>query len=190
VVEPELRHYREQILDINRSAADVIRDLTDEQLLWRPSPSAWSITQCIDHLVTVSRTELPGLRRAIDEGRSRRLFRQGPYRYGVLGALLTKAMGPSVRLRFKAPRVYLPGKDRAPADVVRDFFGVQQELLDCIEGANGLDLARVKVPVFDSKYVRLSLGQEFKLFVVHEQRHIQQAQRVRDALYRGAIIQR
>ncbi len=62
------------------------------------------------------------------------------------------------------------------------FFLVQQELSDCIRQANGLHLVRTKVPVLDFKYIRLTLGQEFKLIVAHEQRHILQAQRIKHRL--------
>jgi hypothetical protein len=180
-LEPELRDCYEQTLAINRTVADLVRDLTEDQLLWKPSPSVWSISQCLDHLVETNRIEVPNLRRAIAGARSRGLFGHGPYRYGLLSSLVIKVMGPASRLKFKAPKSYRPADNKIPADVLREFFSLQQELVECIHQANGLDLKRTKVAVIDYKYLRLSLGQDLKLWVVHQQRHLLQAQRLRDA---------
>jgi hypothetical protein len=181
-LEPELRSCHDEIKNINRAAEDLVRNLTEAQLLWKPEPHVWSIAQCLDHMVATARAELPAIRRTIAEGRSRQGFGHGLYHDGLLGWLLIKVMGERVRVKFKSPGVYLPSDDKAPADVIREFFLVQEEWLECVREANGLDLARTKVPIFYCKYTRLSLRQEFKLFVVHEQRHILQAQRIKNAL--------
>jgi hypothetical protein len=126
--------------------------------------------------------ELPLVRRAIVDGHTKMLFSRGPFRYGPLGWLLIKAMGEKARIRFKAPKAYLPADYAPPADIIRDFFQLQQELLYCIRDANGLDLARTKATVLNYKHIRMSLGQDFKLFIVHAQRHLLQAQRIKTAL--------
>ena len=179
-LDPELRSYYDEVLKINHAAKDLIRGLSEAQLLWRPEPRVWSIAQCLSHLVASGRTELPSVHRAIAEARARKTAGHGPYSFGLPGWLLIKVMGPQVRLKFKAPKAYLPDVNKAPGDIICEFFLFQQELLDCIRDADGLDLARTKVQVHDYKYIRLSLGQEFELFIVHEQRHILQAQRVKN----------
>jgi hypothetical protein len=83
--------------------------------------------------------------------------------------------------------LYLPAAAKEPAVVIREFFQSQDDILDCFRMANGLHLARIKVPVYDYKYIRLSLGQGFKLFVIHEQRHILQAQRIKTGAVRGVL---
>ena len=183
-LEPELRSYCDEVRNINHAAEELVRNLSEAELLWKPGPGRWSIAQCLDHLVSAGRTELPSIRRAITEGRSRKLFGHGPYHYRslTLGSVLIKVMSAGARLKFKAPKPYLPSDSKTPADVIRDFFLVQQELSDYIRQANGLHLVRTKVPVLDFKYIRLTLGQEFKLIVAHEQRHILQAQRIKHRL--------
>ena len=85
-------------------------------------------------------------------------------------------------MRFRAPRVYAPANDRAPAEVVQDFFRVQEEVMNCIRDSGGLDLARARVSVSIGKFMKFSLGQEFALIVAHERRHVLQAQRVKARL--------
>ncbi len=181
-LEPELHTFREQIEAIQHNAEALIGNLTTSQLLWKPKPEVWSISQCLDHLVATARSELPLVHRAIAEGQSRGLTGHGPYRYNPIASWLVHLMGAPPRLRFKSPRHYLPADTKDAALVTREFFEVQDEILDCITKANGLNLARTKVSIFGYRYLRLSLGQEFKLFIIHEQRHMLQMQRIKEAL--------
>jgi hypothetical protein len=178
-LDPELSLYSEQVQEIKRSAEELIRDLTAAHLLWKPKPEKWSISQCLDHLVATARTELPLIHRAIAHGQARGLFGHSPFRYSRIVGLLVNLMGPSPKLKFNAPRLYLPADTKDPDVVIREFFQAQSAILDCFRMANGLHLARTKMSIYDYKYIRLSLGQGFKLFVVHEQRHILQAQRIK-----------
>lgn len=181
-LEPELRGYYDEVLKISRYADDLVSGLTDTQLLWKPEPAVWSIAQNLAHLNASARTEFPSVHRAIAEGQPRRSSGHARHYAGLFGLLLIKVMGAPAKLKFKAPKAYLPDEHKTPGEIIREFFLVQQELLDCIRKANGLDLAGTKVRVLHYKRIRLSLGQDLKLFVVHEQRHLFQAQRIKNAL--------
>jgi hypothetical protein len=181
-VEAELRHRYQEIEQINHDVEDLLRNLTDVELTWTPNPAAWSIAQCLEHLAVTARADLPHIRHALARGHEQRQFGRGPFRYGLFGKLLIAAMDASVRFKFKAPAVYRPGANSAPRESIREFFVRQQEILECIRGANGLHLARVKMTLPSHRRLRLSIGQEFRLLVVHEQRHLEQAKRVWKAM--------
>jgi hypothetical protein len=183
-LDPELSFYSEQVQDIKRSAEELIRNLTAAQLLWKPKPEKWSISQCLDHLVATARTELPLINRGIAEGHARGLFGHSPFRYSRIAGVLVNLMGAPPKFKFNAPRLYLPADAKDPAVVIPEFFQAQNAILDCFRMANGLHLARTNVSILDYKYIRLSLGQAFKLFVIHEQRHILQAQRIKAEVVR------
>jgi hypothetical protein len=82
-------------------------------------------------------------------------------------------------MRFKAPKVYLPSVARLPAEIVTSFYVLQDEFLQCIEEANGIDLSRTKVCNAVSRWFRLSLGQELAFNAAHERRHLWQATQVK-----------
>jgi len=177
--EPELLNCYDNLNKVNEAVEDLVRDLTDTQLQWKPEPEVWSISQCLEHLLVTARADLPHIRRGIDDGRARKVFGQGPFRYGLLSRLLILAMGAPARVKVKAPRVYRPVGNKGSDELLREFFLAQQEMLDCIRAADGLHLAKVKTCLPGQKYIRLSLGQEFRLVIVHEQRHVWQAQQIK-----------
>ena len=176
---PELRGRLLELESITMDAEALVRDLSEDQLSWRPQLDKWSIAQCLDHLTTTARADLPHIHDAIRNARAKGLYGAGPFRYGFLGRWLTQLMDGPPRIRFRAPRVYAPQSGRAAGEVVRDFPLVQQELMTCIREANGLDLARAKVTVPIQKFIKLSLGQEFALIAAHERRHLWQAWQIR-----------
>jgi len=56
-LEPELRSYCDEVRNINHAAEELVRNLSEAELLWKPGPGRWSIAQCLDHLVSAGRTE-------------------------------------------------------------------------------------------------------------------------------------
>src|SRR5262245_2550171 len=177
--EPDLLNCHNDLNKVNESVEDLVRNLSDTQLQWKPEAEVWSISQCLEHLLVTARADLPHIHRAIDDGRSRKVFGQGPFRYGLFGRLLILSMGAPARVKVKAPQVYRPVGNKGSEEILREFFLAQREMLDCIRAADGLHLAKVKTSLPGRKYIRLSLGQEFRLIIVHEQRHVWQAQQIK-----------
>ena len=65
------------------------------------------------------------------------------------------------------------------AEMVRNFFIMQDEFLQCIQEAAGIDLSKVKVSNPVTRWFRLSLGQEIAFNAAHERRHLKQAMAVK-----------
>src|SRR6185295_1833134 len=120
------------------------------------------------------------MRIAITEARSKCQFSEGPFRYGILQRWFVRQMEPPARIRFKAPKAYLPsGGELHHAEVVRNFLILQDEFLQCIQEAQGIDLSTVKVSNPVTRWFRLSLGQEIAFNAAHERRHLKQAMAVK-----------
>ena len=176
----ELQDYRRQIEVISKDARDLLAGLSEAQVNWRQTPAHWSIAQCLDHLTVTNRELMKQIEAAIHEARSRGLTGRGPFRHGLIGNMIVRSMEPPAKMKFKAPKIFKPRPDQSLEAVTQDFFAVQDELLRLIEGANGINLARVKIPSPVSKLIKFSLGQEFGLIATHARRHLWQARGVRE----------
>ncbi|HEX8709291.1 MAG TPA: DinB family protein [Pyrinomonadaceae bacterium] len=174
----ELREYQRQIEAVNREARELVAGLDDAQFNWHPSAGQWSIAECLDHLVVTGRVTAVNIRRTAGEARAKGLLGDGPFRYGRLGNWLVQTIEPPPRFRTRAPKAYAPGPQRPVAEVTRDFFALQDELLDLAPEVNGLDLARVKIASPVTRFLKLSLGQWFALLAAHERRHLWQARQI------------
>ena len=179
---PELQDYRRRFEAARQDAGALAAPLTPAQLSWRPRPEAWSIAQCLDHLVVTGRSVLPKLDESIARAHARGWHGQGPFRYGWLGNWFVRANGPTEeppKRPVPTPGIYMPHADPAAAEVLPAFVALQGELVERLHRANGLDLARAKAASPVTRLLRLSLGQWFALLAGHQERHLRQAGRVR-----------
>lgn|SRR5262249_26656493 len=175
----DLQNYHQQFQSIKIDAQDLLAGLSEIQFNWRPGANRWSIAQCLDHLLVTGRNSLSNIHVAINDARSKALFSQGPFRYGVLEKWFVRQMEPPARIRFKAPKAYVPSGQGSYAEIVKDFYRLQEEFLQCIEEANGIELSKTKVSNPVSRWFKLSLGQELAFNAAHERRHLWQARRVK-----------
>ena len=175
----ELRDYCEQMANVKEDAQELTAALSDDQFNWRPAPGHWSISECLTHLVSVDRRSVEVLAPEIERARQAGVVASGPFRYGFFSRKFVANVEPPVRFRVKAPKEYLPAPDQSKEKVVAEFQSTCDRVIELIRAANGLDLARLKVPVPFSKFVKFSLGQRFALLTAHDRRHLWQAWQVR-----------
>ncbi|HWQ32168.1 MAG TPA: DinB family protein [Blastocatellia bacterium] len=177
---PELQDYISQLEAIKRDAADLTAGMTETQFNWRPAPGQWSVAECLAHLNATAQQYIPLLSASIAEARERGWLSQGPFRYGWLGNRFVRAMEPPVKMKFKAPKAFVPLPDQPMSKTVPEFMELQDQFISLIGTANGLDLKRARVPSPATKLIKLSLGQGFALITGHERRHLRQARQVKN----------
>lgn len=175
----ELTGYEVELERVSTAVDGLLAGLVDEQAHWRPAPGRWSIAENVDHLTTTGNVYLPAIDEAVETARSRSLYREGPFRYGLLERFMAWSMEPPVRFRLPAPRNIRPGPLRPLPAVREDFFTMQEELRTRIRGANGLDLSLTKVRSPLASRLIVSLGAAFRIILAHERRHLWQARDVR-----------
>lgn len=166
----------------SRAAAAICDGLTEEQLGASPAPGAWSIAQCLDHLVTTTDVFAPALDVAIDTARARGFLSPGPSRLGPWGRLLVWYVEPPPAIRLPAPRPLRP-MGRGPAVEALPRFLESQRLLTLRFAAlEGLDLGRAIYVSPIARCIRMSVFAFLHVHAAHERRHLWQAERVRTRL--------
>jgi len=183
---PELEQCSQAFEQIKIQARKLTEGLNEAQFNWRPAPGQWSIEECLEHLTMVGTWEVQAIERAIDDARARGLTGSGPYQYGWFDRWIVRMTEPPVRRKVRAPRRFVPVHEQPITAVLPTFLHLQGMLLIQIERAAGLNLARVKVETPISRFLRMSLGMMFAQASAHERRHLEQAQRVREQLEKGA----
>ena len=168
------------------SAARIDRlysELTHNQLTWKPAEERWSVVQCIEHLVSVRQMHLERLRAAVATGRAKGQTTENtgggpPYGRGTLiGRLLLGSF--SSTKKFKTTKRFQPDADPDAAETREAYRRSHESLIALAKDADGLDLGRIRVGAPPTPLVRLSLAQGFQLHVLHDARHLDQAERVR-----------
>lgn len=147
----------------------------------RPAPASWSILECLEHLNRYSRYYNAALAKALASSRTV-ADPQAEVAYSWLGRKSVEMMRPANAKKSSTLKHMNPLGSRLGSDVLAEFDQHQARLLELLATAQGNDLNRKAVPVEFFRLLKLRLGEALEFVVVHQQRHVQQAQRVRAGL--------
>ena len=166
-------------------APAIVNGLSREQFNRRIQDDSWSVGECLDHLYQTGYHLHKAIVPEMNAARAAGKTGSGPFKYGFLGTMFVNAAGvpkdPN-KGRVKAPKLYVPGTDFDPDELVPKFVALQDDLIEMTQAAQGLDLKRIKISSPAAKILRLSLGLWLKLLPEHQKRHFLQARRVLDAM--------
>ncbi|MCC3155950.1 DinB family protein [Hymenobacter sp. 15J16-1T3B] len=148
--------------------------LPDAVLNFKPRPDSWSVLECLEHLNRYSRYYHPALAKA--------LAKQGSaadeVRYSWLGRKSLDIVRPDNGQQHKTVKHMNPAGSQLSRAVLTEFLGHQAELLYLLTAARATDLNRRAVPVEFFRLLKLRVGETLEFVVRHQERHLQQAQRV------------
>jgi hypothetical protein len=174
----ELEDLCKQFNRIKTDAQKLLDGLSAAQFNWRPQPGVWSVAECFDHLNISGKLYLPMMDAQISAGRENKRFASEPFHYGWFNNWFVRSLEPPVKTKFKAPKAFIPKSDKAPDATLSEFNEVQDEYLQRLVDANGLDLRRIRIQSPATRLIRLSLGRAFAMVTAHERRHLWQARQV------------
>lgn len=160
-----------------RALHAVADDLTPAQRLWRPAPERWGVADCCEHLLTVNGVYVPRIAAALDAAGPPDPSRDAtPWRPTWFGRWFLRAAGPGGR-PIPAFRVFQPPPARP--DAPERLLAAQAELRALLDRAAGRDLRAPKVHSPVTRLLTLRAGEALEMLVVHQDRHLLQAARVR-----------
>jgi uncharacterized damage-inducible protein DinB len=144
-------------------------------LQWPPQPGKWSVAQVLEHLNFYSRHYINAIEQQLH------LNQSGPnedFTPGWLGNYFTKLMKPtvegSIAKKMKAPANAVPSTQPDAMAMLAEFVSHQHHLLNLLQIARTANLEYNRVPTSLSKLITLKLGDTFRFFIAHEQRHFLQ----------------
>jgi hypothetical protein len=170
------------IAAVTQTAADAkstFGNLSPTQLNWKPSAERWSVGQCFDHLIASNRGYLPIIDDVL-KGRKQSIWESMPLLPGLAGKLLIKSLDPASTRKIKAPKRFEPAQSNVSASVIDDFVEQQTRIVEKMKATQHLKLERIVITSPALAIATYSLMDAYRIIVVHEHRHFQQAKRVTD----------
>ena len=162
---------------VANEAKDTFGRLTPAQLNWKPSAERWSVAQCFDHLISSNKGYLPIIDSVL-AGQKHTFWQSVPVLPGVWGKLLIKSLDPVKGRKLKAPKNFQPAQSDISGSVINDFVTLQATIVEKIKATEQLNLESIIISSPVTSVVTYSLMDAYRVIVVHEARHFQQARRV------------
>jgi hypothetical protein len=146
----------------------------------RINADSWSILQCIEHLNLYNRYYLTELQKA----RGAAQCNEVTISYSWVGKKSISMMDPSNTKKQKTFKHMQPAQTSFSIDVLEKFLATQatfQEIIhDAGEGRYALNKKSIRVEFF--KLLKMYRGETLEFLHIHQLRHLQQAQQIRNRL--------
>jgi DinB superfamily len=155
--------------------------LTEVQLNWKANPEAWSVGQCIDHLISTNSPYFPEIEKIIQGRKTNTIWQKLPFFPGFFGRLIINAANPDNVKKAKAPSVFKPTSSAIAGDVVDRFLKSQKQLVDLMRKTEKLPLSTIMITSPVAAFVTYSLNDAYIIMALHNRRHFNQAKRVTEA---------
>ncbi|WP_242922117.1 DinB family protein [Pontibacter liquoris] len=153
-------------------------------LNFKPGPESWSILECLEHLNRYSRYYNPALANAIAQNSGSPTVPHISYSW--LGKKSLEMVQPQLLKKHKTVKHMNPNNSPLNRATLEEFLQHQTELLRLLEEAKKANLHKKAVPVEFLKLLKLRIGEALEFVVAHQERHVQQALRVKQLLTRQA----
>jgi DinB superfamily len=164
----------------DRWADALARNLTTDELNWRPAPDAWSVGQCLHHLYVTNEQYLPPIAKALD-GRAVHPVQEitpGWFsRYFIRNYIAPPAPGATVKTRARAPRQIAPAVNVDPS-VLDQLLRTNVAARDLIRRAASFDVNRIRFQNPFVPLIRFTIGTGVEVIWKHQRRHLAQAERI------------
>ncbi len=161
-------------------ATALAKALTPQQLNWKPRPGEWSVGQCLEHLCVANEVYCRAISNSLGGHPLTMVQDITPGWFGQW--FIRNYIEPSSRTtRRRAPKKIRPGAQVEPSILDR-FLNSNHSARELVHRARNYDVNRIRfrnpfVPV-----LRFTVGTGLEILSKHQQRHLLQAERMRDSL--------
>ena len=166
---------------VNSTVASAFGGISSEQINWKPSPSEWSIAQCLEHLMLLNKPYFPQVEKILAGKRQASIWERVPLLPAAFGRLVLAAVQPESKQKVKARPAFVPSSSDIDIGILHRFSTHQKELIRLMKATGELPIEKIIITSVVSPVVTYSLLDTYRILVAHERRHLQQAERVMQA---------
>jgi hypothetical protein len=152
--------------------------LTNEQLNWKPAADEWSIGQCLDHIITTDEQYTPIFEQVAQGTYPGNFWQRLPLLPGFFGNMLYKAVHPATVRPVDSPRIFRPTSSSIGPEVHDRFRAHQEALIRLLHACQEKPIDSIIISSPVGSWLVYSLGDAFRVTVVHQYLHLLQAEGV------------
>lgn len=163
---------------ININQSEKFSTLSTEKLDWKSGQGSWSILECFEHLNLYGDFYIPEIRTRIETSKT---LPKTNFKSGILGNYFAKSMLPKEELKkIKTFKDKNPIGCALDKTTIKRFISQQEQILNLLDKSRKIDLNKTKASISITKWIKLKLGDTFRVVVYHNERHIEQANKILD----------
>lgn len=169
--------------ELDKLAADARANfggLTADQLNWRPADDAWSVAQCLDHLIKSHEAFQLEFEKLAAGKRANSFWENWSPFTGFVGRFLIKSLKDNSK-KYKAPARSIVPPSTIDGNIVRSFEENIGSLKKCLGDCAEADREKTVLTSPFLSVMTYKLDDAYTMLIEHGKRHIRQAGRVVEA---------
>ncbi|HEY4651720.1 MAG TPA: DinB family protein [Pontibacter sp.] len=160
--------------------------LGNPALNYKPTPEAWSILECLEHLNRYSRYYNAALAKAIARNTGGN-FVPG-ITYSWFGKKSLDMVRPQNGKKHKTVKHMNPANSQLSTATITELLQHLQDLQNLLQNAGTANLNKKAIPVEFFRLLKMRIGEILEFIVTHQERHLQQALRVKQQLTQQTAV--
>jgi hypothetical protein len=163
----------------DQRAVALAQSLNLHQLNWKPGPGQWSVGQCLEHLAVTNDVYGAAIAAALEaapQGFASEVHPGWFARYFIREYIAPREK----QTRHKAPPKIRVTTD-VDANILQRFLDTNRATRRLVDRATAVDVNRVRFKNPFVAWIRFTVGTGLEIISKHEQRHLNQAERVRNS---------
>ncbi len=178
-----LRQLHERLAHVCQRAESLAKPLDHDSLNWKPSAEKWSIAQCLEHTLKAVVEYGEMIEPAVQQARAKTPTAniQVAPRYSFVGKMVLLIVEPTAKRKVPAPKSFKPAQSDIGDDILDRFLKSHEKISELVVEADGLDINRWKLSTPEVRIIRINMSDAFEILASHAERHIGQAERVRES---------
>ncbi|MGB5319679.1 DinB family protein [Eudoraea sp.] len=151
------------------------KELPLSTLIKRPSPEAWNVLECLEHLNMFGEFYLAEIERSLKKAEN---DFNPKFHSGILGNYFANGMLPKTKTKkIKTFKDKNPINQSLDTKVLDRFIRQQEKMLALLDKAKTKNLNKIRTSISITKWIKLKLGDTFRIVIYHNERHIEQAKK-------------
>lgn len=174
-----------KILDlIEKQTREVFSPLTYAQIFWKPREGAWSVGECLSHIIITNELYFPVLENAARSTHRESLWERVSPFSRMFGKQFIGIVDPESDKKHKSPRAFMPDKNffetAVDKNIIRRFKENIIRLRKILKEFKTVNTAGIKISSPASSLITFKLRDALEMILKHNIRHLNQALRVMD----------
>lgn len=151
--------------------------LSEKQLNWKPAPDVWSVGECISHLVNSNGLYLVKIEKILSSVPVSK-GKDFPYNQSFVGKMIAKGVDPANVKKSKTFKVFFPDESEISTSIINEYIASSEKFIDLVNRLRHLNFKKIKLSSPANKLLRMNLGDPLIIIPPHDERHLNQAERV------------
>ncbi|TNE27438.1 MAG: DinB family protein [Bacteroidetes bacterium] len=158
------------------SWAESLQSMDESALNRKEEEGRWSVLECLEHLNRYGDFYLPEIQSRMETAAK---IPSAQFKSSWLGEYFADSMIAKEKLNaMKTFKSMNPMGSSLTIATLNKFIEQQHQMLRLLHNARSVNLSKVKTSISISKFIKLRLGDTFRVVIYHNERHRLQADKV------------